>query len=217
MQISQLHSSFQKLQNIYGDKGLDPIVGGGKTKSPDICFIFMNPTARNVAASKKWRSIKAPWIGTKQIWKLFLKTKLFDNNLYEEITSVKAVDWDYSLANQVYKDLKKRNLYITNLAKCTQLDARPLPNKVFKEYLPLMRDELTFLKPKVVVTFGNQVSSILLDKPISVSKVRRQPFPLEIQGETFQVFTLYYPVGQGARNINKAIEDLAWIKDIYQI
>ena len=34
---------------------------------------------------------------------------------------------------------------------------------------------------------------------------------LEVYGNSFSVFPVYYPVGQGLRNINKAKEDLSWI------
>lgn len=34
---------------------------------------------------------------------------------------------------------------------------------------------------------------------------------LEIKGKEYKVFPVYYPVGQGMRNIKTAKEDLEWI------
>jgi hypothetical protein len=48
----------------------------------------------------------------------------------------------------------------------------------------------------------------LLDKPITVSSWRKKPETLHIDWKTYQVFPVYYPVGQGTRNINMAKEDI---------
>ena len=71
MNLSDLNAEYDRLQQEYGAKALKSIYNGGCTKNPDICFVFMNPTGRNIASLKSWKGIKAPWIGTKNIWKLF--------------------------------------------------------------------------------------------------------------------------------------------------
>lgn len=65
MNLKQLEKEYDKLQIKYGDKNLDSIYNGGCSNNPDICFVFMNPTKRNIASSKEWKGIKSPWIGTK--------------------------------------------------------------------------------------------------------------------------------------------------------
>ena len=72
----------------------------------------MNPTGKNIASDKSWKGRKSPWLGTKNIWKLFYKVDL-----------------------------------------------------LFKE--------INIIKPKIIITFGNQVSSIILNKKISVSENRK--------------------------------------------
>ena len=67
MELSYLNKQYDDLQMAYGSKDLDSIYYGGCEKSPDVMFIFMNPTARNIAAAKSWTGKKAPWIGTKNI------------------------------------------------------------------------------------------------------------------------------------------------------
>ena len=37
-------------------------------------------------------------------------------------------------------DTKENKYYITNLGKCTQVDARPLPDSVLKQYLNIFID-----------------------------------------------------------------------------
>lgn len=36
-----------------------------KKENPSICFVFMNPTAGNIAAEKDWDGPRYPWLGTK--------------------------------------------------------------------------------------------------------------------------------------------------------
>ncbi|MEK6862413.1 MAG: hypothetical protein AABY07_10715, partial [Nanoarchaeota archaeon] len=100
---------------------------------------------------------------------------------------------------------------VTNLAKCTQSDASHLSNAVFEGYKDLMLKEIELLAPKVIIAFGNQVSSILLNKNINVSKYRKQSEVLDINGKEYKVYPVFYPVGQGMRNISKSIEDIRHI------
>jgi uracil-DNA glycosylase len=44
----------------------------------------------------------------------------------------------------------------------------------------LFEEEIQILDPQIIVTFGNQVSSVFLDRQISVSKVRRKKFEVKI-------------------------------------
>lgn len=211
MNLEQLKVEYDKLQNEYGDKSLDSINFGGCTDNPDVCFVFMNPTRRNIASSKGWKGLKSPWIGTKNIWTLFHDVDLLDDDIYQKIRSIKGNEWTYDFAIEVYENVKKHKYFITNLGKCTQVDARVLPDKVFKEYLHLLEKEIKFVNPKVIILFGNQVSSIVLDKKISVSLCRKEKFIKTIDNKDFEFYSVYYPVGNGRFNIDKSIEDIKWI------
>ena len=72
------------------------------------------------------------------------------------------------------EELKKHKYFITNLGKCTQVDARELPDSIYKEYLCLLEKEIEIINPKVVILFGNQVSSVLLNEKISVSQCKKK-------------------------------------------
>lgn len=97
------------------------------------------------------------------------------------------------------------------MGKCTQIDARPLPDKVYKEYLNLFKKEMEIVNPKVIILFGNQVSSIVLDEKISVSNVRKKLFVKKINNKVFNFYSVFYPIGNGSFNVDKSIEDIKWI------
>ena len=205
--LEELEKEYQKMQIKYGDKNLDSITFGGCKNNPDICFVFMNPTGRNITSSKDWHGIKSPWIGTKNVWKLFNEIGVIDKKIYDEITSKKGSEWTETFAEEVYQNIENHKVFITNLAKCTQIDARVLDDKVFKKYLDLFWKEMNVVKPKKIILFGNQVSSIVLDEKISVSMVRKQEF----NKNGFTLYSVYYPVGNGIFNMDKSIEDIKYI------
>jgi len=209
MKLKDLEKKYDKLQKKYGAKELDSIYNGGCIDNPDICFVFMNPTGRNIASSKTWKGLKSPWIGTKNIWDLFYELDLLDKDIYDNIKLIKGNEWTEEFAYEVYENVKKHKYFITNLGKCTQVDARELPNSVYIEYLDLLKKEFEIIKPKVIILFGNQVSSIVLDEKISVSQVRKKCF----NKDNYKFYSVYYPVGNGRFNINKSIEDIKWIID----
>ena len=211
MKLTDLKSKYDKLQLKYGAKELDSIYNGGCSNNPDICFVFMNPTGKNIASSKEWHGIKSPWIGTKNIWNLFYSLDLLDKKIYHKIKTIRGIEWTEEFAKEVYEDVSSHKYFITNLGKCTQTDARPLPDEVLKQYLDLLFEEIDIIKPKVIVTFGNQVSSIILNEKISVSENRKISHNLKIKNDIYKVFPVYYPVGNGIFNIDKSIEDIKWI------
>ncbi len=211
MKIEDLKKEYDKLQEKYGAKELKSIYNGGCENNPDIYFVFMNPTGKNVASYPEWKGRRSPWIGTKNIWKLFYKIGLLDEKIFNEIQEKKPTDWNEEFADLVYKDVENHKFFITNLGKCTQIDARPLPDSVYQEYLDLLCKEIEIINPKIIITFGNQVSSIVLGKKISVSQCRKQFFIKNIVGKDYKVYPVYYPIGNGMMNIDKAIEDLKFI------
>lgn len=217
MQLPNLFEKFDALHKVYGDNNLTSIYGAGEIESPNICLIFMNPTAKNIASTLNWQGLKAPWLGTKNVWRLLYKLGLFNNyELIQGIETRRPEEWTEDFANEVYKQVSSESLYITNIAKCTQSDAKHLPDSIYKEYLPLMLEELSFIKPKVILALGNQVSSVLLQKPISVSKYANEEYEyLKLDDSTqLKVYPSYYPVGQGMRNMSKAIQRINKVLNI---
>lgn len=211
MKIDELKKAYDKMQLKYGDKNLDSIYNGGCEKNSNICFVFMNPTGKNIASEKSWKGRKSPWLGTKNVWKLFYSVNLLSKDTFDQIMKKKPKEWNYQFCDYVYDEISKNKIFITNLGKCTQIDARPLSNDVLKKYLKLLRKEIDIINPKVIITFGNQVSSIILNKKISVSENRKIFHEIKIKNNKYKVYPVYYPVGNGIFNIDKSIEDIKWI------
>ena len=211
MNIKDLNVEYDKLQLEYGEPTLSSIYNGGCEKNPDVCFVFMNPTGKNIASTREWKGRRSPWIGTKNIWKLFYRIGIIDRDLFDNIKSKKACEWTEEFADLVYKEIENKKVFITNLGKCTQIDARPLPDRVLKEYLELLYKEIEIINPKKIIVFGNQVSSIFLNKKICVKSVRRQEFKIKIVDKEYPVYSVFYPIGNGMRNIDLAVEDLNYI------
>ncbi len=216
MTLNDLKKEYDKLQFKYGAKELDSIYNGGCDNNPDICFVFMNPTGKNIASNKSWKGIKSPWIGTKNIWDLFYELKLLDIDIYNKIKTFKSDEWTEEFAKEVYENVKKYKYFITNLGKCTQIDARPVPDSVYREYLHLLEKEIEIINPKVIILFGNQVSSIVLERKVSVSLCRKQKFIKEINNKQYNCYSVYYPIGNGRFNISKSIEDIKYIMGEYK-
>lgn len=213
MSLEEINEKYKKMQELYGDRTLDAILNGGESNNPELCLIFMNPTGKNIASDKSWGGIKSPWLGTKRIWQVFSDLDLIDKEVNELIKNKKPQDWDESFAKYVYDHVKSKGIYITNLGKCTQTDARALNDSVFKEYLELLDKEIEFVNPKKIICFGNQVSSLFLNENIKVSEVRRKRFNKIINNKCFDVYSVYYPVGNGSFNIDKVMEDIPFIID----
>ena len=212
LQLKRLKKDVDILQKKYGHHGLSAIYGAGRIYKPTVLFLFMNPTARNVSAFSDWRGIRAPWIGTKNVWKIFNKIGLMDTKIYKLIKESGQGEWSENFAQDVYENINNKSVYITNLAKCTQKDARKLNDAVFKKYLKNTLKEIYFINPQKIISFGNQVSSILLNRKIKVSEYKdKGKEVLFIKDKKLDVYPVYYPVGQGARNMNKAIKRIKCI------
>lgn len=207
IQLSKLFPAFDKLQHIHGDKNLLSVYGAGCINKPKAFLLFMNPTWRNISCVPWWTWIHAPRLGTKNIRKLLTAIWAISQTTFAHIQKMKPTERtaDFSLA--VYTEIANNGVYISNLAKCTQTDARPLPDKVFKEYLDLIYEEIDYIKPQHIITFWNQVSSIVLQKKITVSAYTKNDHEnLHSKKHTYDIYPTFYPVGQGMRNLPKAIQ-----------
>jgi len=209
--MQKLIKRYDELQDIYGSKELNSVYGGGCNKNAKVALVFMNPTKRNIATDKSWTGLKAQFLGTKQVWDFITKCGLFNEELNKVIQSMKSSEWTPEFCEKVYNEVEKQGLWITNLAKCTQDDARPLPDEVFIQYKDLLKEELKLVNPEKIFFFGNQVASIMLDEKITVSTTRKKKFNLNIDDNVYDSYAIYYPIGNGRFNQHKAIEDIKQI------
>jgi len=75
--------------------------------------------------------------------------------------------------------LGREDVYITNVVRCRPPGNRdPLPDEIeaCRRYLDGTVDNV---RPRVVVTLGNFASRVILDRPLSISKVRGQRFTVD--------------------------------------
>ncbi len=207
MQFYKLHQEIDKLQIKYGARKFIAIYGAGCVVNPKLMLVFMNPTSKNISTQQNWNGMRTPWLGTKNAWKFFYQLGFISKDSFEKTQHLKPYEWDPNFAFQLYREIEKSRIYVTNLAKCTQVDAKPLRNKVFREYLNILHQEILLATPKKIITFGNQVSSIILGKPISVRNYKDKEYEeLIIKNRRFLVYPVYYPIGQGMRNMPLAIK-----------
>ena len=176
-------------------------------------FRYLRKTEPEFSISKQASILIEEAVSKKypEIWDLFDAVNLIDKEIYQEIKAKKPTDWTPEFCTKVYQNIKEHKVFITNLGKCTQIDARPLTNNYFLDYLPLLEKEIKIIKPKIIILFGNQVSSIFLNQKIYESQTSKQYFEKKLSKETYKCFPIFYPVGNGRFNIDKSIEDINYI------
>jgi DNA polymerase len=69
----------------FPENSLKPILGNGRTVRPKVMFVFINPTHANISSDKNWQGPRFPFIGTKPIWRIFHRARLFDSALIEKV------------------------------------------------------------------------------------------------------------------------------------
>jgi hypothetical protein len=208
LQIDSIKKEIDRLQKKHGHKDYVALYGAGCIKNPKVMFLFMNPTAKNLTVRKSWKGMRAPWIGLKNTWKLMNKLGFISDKTNELIQNMKTIEWDNKIVESIYSEIAKNKSYLTNLARCTQPDARHVPDLVFRESRDITIEEIKIVNPEIVIAFGNQVSSNLLQRDIKVSEWRKKKVELSLGNKRYSIYPTYYPVGMGLRNINKAIEDI---------
>jgi len=85
------------------------------------------------------------------------------------------------LLNQMLEEVgvRRADVYITNVILCRPPGNRdPMPDEV-ETCAPWLREQIELVDPRVIVTLGNFATRFMLDKPVSISRVRGQRFALE--------------------------------------
>ena len=85
--------------------------------------------------------------------------------------------------------LERSDVYITNVVRCRPPGNRdPLPDEI-EACTPWLTGTLELVAPRVIVTLGNFATRVILDRAVSISRVRGQR--LEIEGRT--VIPTFHP------------------------
>jgi DNA polymerase len=202
----------------FPENHLMPILGDGKTFHPKFAFVFINPTRANISSDPNWQGPRFPFIGTKQIWRVFHKAGMFDNELINTINNSKS--WSLDLTQKVLNFLKSRAFYFTNLVKWTGHDAT-LPNsEKIKLFLPILKKEIEIVEPQYVVTFGLIPFESLTSQKIKLGEYYSETmknkklrfFDVEYGSFKTKIIPCHFPVGRG--NPKKAIEILKLVNNL---
>ena len=74
-------------------------------------------------------------------------------------------------------EIPRSDVYICNVVKCRPPGNRdPMPEEI-EACTPYLREQVELIAPVVVVTLGNWATRFILDRQISISRVRGQRFP----------------------------------------
>ncbi len=95
------------------------------------------------------------------------------------------------LLNRMLEEIgiRREDVYIANVVLCRPPGNRdPLPDEI-EACAPWLLEKVELIKPRIVVTLGNFATRFVLDKPVSISRVRGQRFPW--QGRT--VIPTFHP------------------------
>lgn len=197
---------------------LRPILGGGRTCKPRVMFVFINPTGRNISSDRKWQGPRFPFIGTKQVWRVFHRAGLFDDGLMEHINNNR--EWSIEFTGRVLRFLERKSFYFTNLVKWTGYDAT-LPNsEKVRLFLPLLEKEIEIVRPGYIVAFGllpfESIAKLKIKLHEYYSEAMKAerviPFEVGIGSMTRKVIPCYFPVGRG--NPEKAVELLRLVDSL---
>jgi len=182
---------------------LQPILGGGKTINPKFMFVFINPTSANISSGKGWKGPRFPFIGTKQVWRVFHNAGILDRRLMDGINS--DHNWSLEFTDEILSFLKKKDIYLTNIVKWTGQDATLPDSEKIRLFLPVLKREIEIISPEYVITFGLIPFERLTGQKIKLADYyseamksgRLKHFDLQVDSVKTKVIPCYFPVGRG--------------------
>lgn len=85
--------------------------------------------------------------------------------------------------------LKREDVYIANVIKCRPPENRNPQTDEIETCLPYLWRQIEMIRPRVVCTLGNFAAQALLEKKVSITKIRGQYF----QVKNFLVYPILHP------------------------
>ncbi len=217
MKLKELWKEVDKLSKRF-PSDYRPVLGNGKCDKPKFMIVFINPTKANISSHPGWEGFRAPFIGTKPVWRVLSKAGLFGTQLTKIINLSNT--WSIRFAEIVYTSLARRGVYLTNIVKWTGSNA-DLPNAAkIKAFLPLLKKEIEIVKPKYIVTMGLIPFEHLTGQKIKLGEYYKEVmkkkklliFETNIDSKKYNIIPCYFPVGRG--NPKKATEILKLLKTL---
>ena len=114
--------------------------------------------------------------------------------------------------------LRREEVYIANVVKCRPPGNRdPLPDEI-EACTPWLVEQISLIQPAIVVTLGNFATRFVLNKQVSISRVRGERFPWH--GRT--VIPTFHPAailrggGESSRSFQLLREDFATVRRVLE-
>jgi DNA polymerase len=114
--------------------------------------------------------------------------------------------------------LRREDVYIANTVKCRPPGNRdPLPDEL-EACRPYLEGQIESIRPRVIVTLGNFATRVVLDKPISISRVRGQRFMVDGRTvvPTFHPAAVLHGGGESGSQMAALRADFQTIREITQ-
>ena len=112
--------------------------------------------------------------------------------------------------------LRRSDVYITNVVKCRPPGNRdPLPDEI-GSCRPYLAGQIELIRPRVIVTLENFATRVLLDRQVSISRVRGQRFHVDGQVvlPTFHPAAVLRGGGAASTQMLAVRSDLAQVAEI---
>ncbi|MCF8002120.1 MAG: uracil-DNA glycosylase [Halanaerobiales bacterium] len=119
-------------------------------------------------------------------------------------------------------NIKRNNIYITNIVKCRPPENRNPTDNEMKACSPILKTEIKYINPKVIVPLGSVASRYLIDSSVKITKDRGKWYN---KGDLYFLPTFHpayllrnenmkKPVWKDFKKIKKAVDR---IEELYNI
>ncbi len=191
---------------------LQHVHSGGQAKNPRFALVFINPTYQNISTKTQWCGIRFPFIGTRPVWRVLVKSGL----LPEKTLQLTEGKWNEETAVQVEQILCENGIYITNVVKCTAAHGNAPSQEAINAQLPRLYRELSIVKPELIIAMGLIPFKALTSETVKLSDFSKQfkTKPKFFHSPVGKTVPCWFPVGRG--NPRKAIELLSLIARMYK-
>jgi uracil-DNA glycosylase family 4 len=112
--------------------------------------------------------------------------------------------------------LRREDVYICNVVKCRPPGNRdPLPDEI-ESCRPYLEGQLENIRPRVIVTLGNFATRFILDRQISISRVRGQRFTIDGRTviPTFHPAAVLHGGGEAGTQMTALRADFRLIREV---
>ena len=112
--------------------------------------------------------------------------------------------------------LRREDVYICNVVKCRPPGNRdPMPDEI-EACRPFLLGQLENVRPRVIVTLGNFATRVILDRQVSISRVRGQRFAIDGRTviPTFHPAAVLHGGGEAGSQMQALRSDFRSIREI---